>query len=223
MPRSTALRKRNTNGLFRIMIVLSVVIHAVVMIHVSGIYRVTSLSVIEMTVEDEFRPKTRAIPRPRLRPKAPETTDVALPQMTIPQFAMEPENASASRELMETVSAPPANAGTVEGLSGLYAADNKGLFSKNDYYDMVRMRIESAKIYPESARTRMIEGKVTVRFSVTLDGQVSSLSVAASSGNRLLDQAALKAVNDSSPFARPPGSLFKKPLKMEITIAFELT
>lgn len=217
------IRRRRPNWLFRFMIGISVIIHAVLMIHVSGIYNVKSLSVIEMTVNDEFKPKTRAIPRPRTRPKAPETADMAMPHMNIPQFSMEPENASASREIMETVSAPSAHAEKVEGLSGLYASDNKGLFSKNDYYDMVRMRIEAAKVYPENARSRMVEGKVTVKFSVTLDGQVSSVAVSASSGHRLLDQAAVKAVNDASPFARPPGSLFKGPLKMEITIAFELT
>jgi len=211
------------NWLFRLMIVVSVLIHVGLFLHVSGIYKSMSLTVIEMTMDEEFKPVTRSIPRPRIRPKAPETNDVALPQMSIPQFNMQPEDASASREIMETVSVPPAHAEKVEGLSGLYASDSKGLFSKNDYYDMVRMKIEASKIYPESARSRMVEGKVTVKFAVTLDGQVSSVSVSTSSGNRLLDQAAVKAVSDASPFSRPPGSLFNKPLRMEITITFELT
>jgi protein TonB len=205
------------------MIVVSVLIHVGLFLHVSGIYKSMSLTVIEMTMDEEFKPVTRSIPRPRVRPKAPEINDVALPQMNIPQFNMEPEDTSVSREIMETVSAPPAHAEKVEGLSGLYASDTKGFFSKNDYYDMVRMKIEASKVYPESARSRMVEGKVTVKFAVTLDGQVSSVSVSTSSGNRLLDQAAVKAVSDASPFARPPGTLFKGPLRMEITIAFELT
>ena len=223
MPQSKISQRHKPNRLFRTMIVISVLIHVALFLHISGIYKSMSLTVIEMTMDEEFKPVVRSIPRPRVRPKAPETNDVALPQMNIPQFNMEPEDASASREIMETVSAPPAHAEKVEGLSGLYASDSKGLFSKNDYYDMVRMKIEASKIYPENARNRMIEGKVTVKFTVTLDGQVSSVAVSAGSGNRLLDQAAIKAVSDASPFSRPPGSLFKGPLKMEITIAFELT
>lgn len=205
------------------MIALSLVVHVVLFLQISGIYRSRNLNVIEMTMDDGFKPRPRAIPRPRIRPKEPEKTDVALPRMAIPRFDMEPEKAEASGNLMETVAAPPSPSEKVEGLSGLFAADTKGLFSRNDYFDMVRMKIEASKIYPESARSRMVEGKVTVRFTVTLDGQVSSVAIASSSGNRLLDQAALKAVNDSCPFARPPGSLFKGPLRMEITIAFELT
>lgn len=205
------------------MIVISVLIHAGLFLHISGIYKSMPLTVIEMSMDEEFKPVTRSIPRPRIRPRASETNEVALPQMNIPQFNMESEDPSASREIMETVSVSSAHAEKVEGLSGLYASDAKGLFSKNDYYDMVRMKIEASKIYPETARSRLIEGKVTVKFAVTLDGQVSSVAVSASSGNRLLDQAAVKAVSDASPFFRPPGSLFKGPLKMEITIAFELT
>jgi protein TonB len=211
------------NRLFRAMIVLSVLIHVGLFLHISGLYKKAALTVLEVSMEDEFKPATRAIPRPRLRPKAPETTDVALPAMTIPRFDMVPENTAASREIMETVAAPPAQGERVEELSGLFASDTQGLFSKNDYYDMVRMKIEAAKVYPENARNRMVEGKVTVKFTITLDGQVGSIAVATSSGNRQLDQAAVKAVSDASPYARPPGALFKGPLRMEITIAFELT
>ncbi len=223
MTQSKIGRRQNPNWLFRIMIGVSLLIHVGLFLHISGIYKSMSLTVIEMTMDEEFKPETRVIPRPRIRPKAPEANEAALPRMNIPRFDMAPEDASASREIMETVSAPSAHAEKVEGLSGLYASDSKGLFSKNDYYDMVRMKIEAAKVYPENARNRMIEGKVTVKFTVTLDGQVSSVSVSTSSGNRQLDQAAVKAVSDASPYARPPGALFKGPLRMEITIAFELT
>lgn len=211
------------NGLFRVMIVLSVLIHAGVFVYLSGIYKKASLIILEVAVEDEFKPKSRAIPRPRPRPKIPDITDVPQPIANVQDMNIEPERPDASREIMETVSVPSVQSSMVEGLSGVFAADTKGLLTKNDYFDLVRMRIESAKIYPENARKSMVEGKVTVRFTVTMDGHVSSVQVASSSGNRQLDQAAVQAVNDASPFSRPPVSLFKGPLKMEITIAFELT
>lgn len=48
--------------------------------------------------------------------------------------------------------------------------------------------------YPASARVRGIEGETVLRVLVAADGQVRSVSVAASSGHRELDQAALAAV-----------------------------
>ena len=218
-----AVSPRKGNRLFRIMVAVSVLIHVVLFLHVSGLYRKAALTVMEVSMEEEFKPEARAIPRPRPRPKTPDISDTSLPALGLPDMAIEPERPEASREIMETVAAPPVQPGLVEGLPNLVSADTRGLLSKNDYYDLVRMRIEASKIYPETARARMIEGKVTVRFTVTLDGEVSSVSVAASSGNRQLDQAAVQAVSDASPFSRPPGSLFKGPLKMEITVAFELT
>ncbi|MBT8420682.1 MAG: energy transducer TonB, partial [Gammaproteobacteria bacterium] len=49
-------------------------------------------------------------------------------------------------------------------------------------------------VYPRMARRRGQEGEVMIRVSILGSGRVGSASVARSSGHRLLDRAALKAI-----------------------------
>lgn len=51
--------------------------------------------------------------------------------------------------------------------------------------------------YPEIALLENQEGFATVTFSLALDGSVSNVKLAGTSGNRLLDQAAVDAVKSS--------------------------
>jgi protein TonB len=88
---------------------------------------------------------------------------------------------------------------------------------------MVRFKIESHKKYPEAARARYIEGRVTLGFVLTAGGRTQAVTVVKSSGHPILDQAAVAAVKDASPFPHPPPGLFKEALQMTIVIAFELT
>lgn len=55
--------------------------------------------------------------------------------------------------------------------------------------------IAAHKVYPGAARERDEEGDVTVRFSVTADGTVSSVTVLAGSGSQALDSAARELLN----------------------------
>jgi TonB family protein len=52
--------------------------------------------------------------------------------------------------------------------------------------------------YPELAKQENIQGDVTVRVTIGPAGQVMAAIISSSSGNPLLDQAALKAARDSS-------------------------
>jgi protein TonB len=93
----------------------------------------------------------------------------------------------------------------------------------NSYLEMVRLRIERYKRYPDAARCRNIEGRVTIRFIIKPDGGVRDVEVAKCSRNRALDLAALKAVQDAAPFPKPPSHLFKGAIPLELMIVFELT
>jgi protein TonB len=214
---------RQPNRLFQAMAVLSILVHGVVLFQVAAIYRRSSPSVIELTVADEPLVSERAIPRPRVRRMRPDAVQLPEPGKTVPRFDSPPEDASATKDFVEGAAAPSASDLKADTAGGLWNDTPGGFFSKNDYYDMIRMKIESSKVYPEAARSRMIEGRVTVRFTVTEDGQVSSVSLVTGSGSRVLDQAALRAVNDAAPFARPPSGLFKGPVPIQITVSFELT
>jgi protein TonB len=88
---------------------------------------------------------------------------------------------------------------------------------------MVRMKIESRKRYPFSARRNQEEGKVVVRFTILTDGSIRGLQLAGASPYESLNEAALKAVRSASPFSKPPPKLFNGPVLVEIGIVFELT
>jgi protein TonB len=75
--------------------------------------------------------------------------------------------------------------------------------------------------YPESARKAGIEGTAVVEVTVSTDGAVLGCSLATSSGNALLDAAAVGAAK-SSKFT--PGTKDGKPavMKVRVTLRFRL-
>jgi periplasmic protein TonB len=91
------------------------------------------------------------------------------------------------------------------------------------YLDMLRLKIESRKRYPQSAKTRGVEGRVTIRFVLKTDGSVQEVTIAKGSKSRDLNMAAMAAVQNAAPFPRPPSNIFKGDQPLELTIVFELT
>ncbi len=109
--------------------------------------------------------------------------------------------------------------------SGLNIADwSPGeLDTSYSYLEMVRLKIERHKSYPDTAKVRQIEGSVTIRFVITTDGGVRAVELVKPSRHLFLDTAALNAVKDAAPFPKPPRHLFKGEIPLELTIVFELT
>jgi len=95
--------------------------------------------------------------------------------------------------------------------------------SSNSYLDMVRLKIEKYKRYPDTARIRQKEGRVIIRFVITPEGHVRAARVVKTSRNKILDTAAIKAVEDAAPFPKPPSRFFKGEISLELTVVFELT
>jgi TonB family protein len=71
--------------------------------------------------------------------------------------------------------------------------------------------------YPEEARRAGMEGTSIVDVTVGANGVMTRCSIAVSSGNAALDEAALQAVHVSK-FA--PGTKAGKPVKMKIKVPF---
>jgi periplasmic protein TonB len=71
--------------------------------------------------------------------------------------------------------------------------------------------------YPESARKAGIEGTAVVEVTISTDGTVLGCSLATSSGNDLLDKAAVGAAQTSR-FA--PGTKDGKPVVMKVKVPF---
>ena len=218
--------KRKPNRLLRGLVAVSLVLHIFVFMHIAGIYNSNALTYIELTLHNVSKLSPRSIPRPRHRPKAPQPMDVKrlkITQQRIPTFKpikLEPAEKDMPDSLVEGISMPNIAAG-----SGLNIADwSPGeLDTSCSYLEMVRLKIEQHKLYPDTARTRQIEGTVTIRFVITPDGNVRAVELVKPSRHMALDTAALNAVKDAAPFPKPPKHLFKGEIPLELTIVFELT
>jgi protein TonB len=221
-----AEKKIKSNRLLQALICVSLGIHTLVFIHVSGIYRSHAVSYIELTLQDVSKPYARSIPRPRMRLKNPKVTEVEkvkIQKQYIPKLNIEPVDTRFTNTLMEDISTPD-----MPGTVGLSIADwnpegETPFVTSNDYYGMIRLKIESCKRYPDSARARHMEGRAKIRFVITQDGQVSSVKIVKGARHGSLNTAAMNAVKSAAPFPKPPVNLFKGPLHVEITIVFELT
>lgn len=94
--------------------------------------------------------------------------------------------------------------------------------SAKKYFGGIRAKIERYKSYPEMARRRGIEGRVVVRFVISRNGKANEIKVLESSSNDSLDQAAIRAVKDASPFGAPPESVAENEVVLKVPIIFTL-
>jgi protein TonB len=229
------VRPDRANWLLRALIIFSVGVHTVVFFHIAGIYRSSALTFIEMSLQNLEPPEARAIPRPRARPKPPppdaQVNRINVVPRTVPRFkplAMAPMETRLPDTLVEGIASPDIpqapSVDSADWVPGPQTQAAAGEFlTSSSYLDMVRLKIESRKRYPDSAKTRSIEGRVTIRFVLLTDGNVRDLTVTKAARSRALNMAALDAVQRAAPFPRPPASLFKGELPLELTIVFELT
>jgi protein TonB len=222
------------NWLLRGLIGVSLAVHVVILMHVSGIYRSNALTYIEFTMQGVTKPSVRSIPRPRLRPKAPDVKDVKKLMVTpspVPQFKpiqVDPLNTDLPDSLMENLDVPdiPQTSGFGIGdwTPGADLAGGADEFSTaNSYLEMVRLKIERHKKYPQAARSKSIEGRVTIQFVITPEGAIRGLRVEKAAANESLNTAALEAVEKAAPFPQPPKRFFNGEIPLELTIVFELT
>ena len=81
------------------------------------------------------------------------------------------------------------------------------------------MEIEKNKIYPAAARKRGFEGEVELWFTVNTDGSLGDLQVLSATGNKLLTDSALKAVQKSFPVS---GFEIRDAFEMSVILVFKL-
>ena len=226
--------ERKPNWLLRGLILISMAIHMVIFMHITGLYRSAMLTNIELTLRDTSKPPKRSIPRPRHRSKPPdqvrEEKKLKVTQGLIPRLKpirIEPAERDLPDSLVERKSILDIPNVPILDISE-WSPDEPDVVSdnyatSNSYLEMVKLKIEKHKKYPDKARIRQIEGSVTIRFHITSEGDVSAIEVIKTSRYRVLDTAALKAVKDATPFPKPPKRFFKGEVPLEITIVFELT
>lgn len=221
---SGAEYRKNTNKVMKTMIVLSFLFHFFVFIYLSGLYRSEALSYIELTMKDVSKPSVRSIPRPRRIQKVSEKQGhhkVIMEKHFVPRVQVDPVEYDPSKDLMAKIEMPDIPGGRLSGESVRSFAGIAGDRTPEDYFSMLRLKIENRKKYPESSRRKHHEGIVKVGFVITSDGQLSSLKIIKGTRYAALNQAALNAVKDAAPFSCPPPDL-KGRLRLELNIIFEL-
>lgn len=142
-----------------------------------------------------------------------------LPSDSMPVAAMGHSGQSGSAASSDFAAAA---GGSEMGMAGT-AKPGGGEHGLSQYLRLVRERIWSCKKYPFIARKRALEGEVGVRFLLTGAGEAQRLVVSRSSGQDILDRAALKAVEDGAPFPLPPAGLLAEPITIELNVIFNLS
>ena len=226
----------SVNWLLHGFIVVSFGIHVLIFLHMAGIYENRAMSYIELTLQQVSKPSSRDIPSPRIRRQQVQNTEVSpvepkpfqVPKMKLDPVVTRtpavPTDQIPLPRMPDTVSAasvpvtgfePRADAVDTTAIQAEFA-------TARDYLEMLNLRIHRVKEYPESARSRHIQGRVKVKFVLLADGSLKDVQVVKSSRHKNLDEAAVTAVKKAAPFPKPPVTLFKTPVTFQIHILFEL-
>ena len=74
-------------------------------------------------------------------------------------------------------------------------------------FTQIWKKINSSKYYPQIAKVKKLEGTPRVTFEINGDGSVKTVSIASSSGEKILDDAALETVHRATPLPFYPGPI----------------
>ena len=216
-----------TNLLLPAMVIVFVFLHIVLFRNFEDRLATPATVAIELSLETSFKPTRRQVPRP---PRNPMAASKPLPAMPVPA---PPPVAPAMQRSPEPAERPRLPAPVVPDTASLArpaivplpsgpAPPLPPVQNPQDYFNLIRSRIDANKIYPETARKRRQEGSVIVRFVVAKNGQVTSVEAIGGSRLQTLRAAATDAVMRASPFPRLPESLGKDRISIKLTIHFEL-
>ncbi len=109
----------------------------------------------------------------------------------------------------------PQTAALIEKSSGA-AQEGGDTTVRMAYLGTLRKTLEHSKVNPRSRKS----GTVLISFTVGPSGQVLSRAVKASSGSKLLDDAAMAALDRASPFPPMPDDLAKGPIEVQVPFNF---
>ena len=92
--------------------------------------------------------------------------------------------------------------------------EQKPAFQGSDTMEFTKWVFSQIK-YPEEAEEKQIQGRVTLQFTITKDGNVKDVTVAKSSGSKILDDEAVRVVSMSPQWE--PGKQNGEPVNVKFT------
>lgn len=90
----------------------------------------------------------------------------------------------------------------------------------DEFLLMLHDAIAQKQVYPLAAEEMGRKGRVSIAFTLTLEGKLVYLHIAKSSGTSSLDEAALAAVREAAPFLQAKRFL-TKPTPFQIDVVFD--
>ena len=93
----------------------------------------------------------------------------------------------------------------------------------HSYYLALKRKIELVWEYPYKARQTGVQGRLLMRFVISKDGSLAEVTILRSSGVALLDQEAVRAIRNASPFPPLPERMNTKRLSVTATFEYLLT
>lgn len=91
-----------------------------------------------------------------------------------------------------------------------------------DYFKILRERIQSKWTYPREAGDRGIGGALLIEFHIAKDGRLAYLEVRRSSGVEVLDEYAVNAIKLAQPFPPVPDDLAKQVLPINGNFVYQI-
>jgi TonB family protein len=91
-----------------------------------------------------------------------------------------------------------------------------------DYFKILRERIQSKWTYPREAGDRGIGGSLLIEFHIAKDGRLAYLELRRSSGVEVLDEYAVNAIKLAQPFPPVPDNLAKQVLPINGNFVYQI-
>lgn len=177
------------------------------------------------TAQDLVTPSTPVPPIevPRVNSPLPSNPiTLPPPEQPLPAPARAQPAPTAAPVPLPAAAPTPATAGSSNVQTSTPGNDPKAKAAEADYFSLVSAHLKRRKQYPAEAKKAQQQGVVTVRFTVSRDGQVSGVSIKKSSGHPLLDQATLNLMQRVAPLPRFPRSMTKDSVTVSLPIDYSL-
>ena len=186
--------------------------------------------VVEETLpEVEAETPEVAVPIPTARPRIekpvrvaedePEKPKARKPATETRKAEKKPAKSASRSGSVAKVDAPPAPKAAAPRKNAGVSASR---VSPARWHSKVLSWLNRHKRYPSAAKSKRQEGTVQVAFTVDANGRVTSSRIARSSGNPVLDKAALDMVRRSSPVPAPPAEMAQSRISLAVPVDFSL-
>lgn len=130
----------------------------------------------------------------------------------------QPVSSQAAPAETSTEAAPVAAPAT----TGTATVQRSGGGGVSSWQGQLMARLQAARRYPESSRSRREEGVVHLAFTMDRAGNVLSARIARSSNYPALDQETLELARRASPLPAPPDEVSGNPISLTVPVRFSL-